>query len=562
MPIHPKSLLVSLLITAASSASAQDQGEVALRSADGAVEITGALIAIEDGNYVIDTAMGVVRVSTDRVACTGLACATVPGATALGAEPAPAIVAAEPVVAPVVAAAEPAPEPPASTVPAANVPADRKFGIHGSRTIGTNLIPNLLQAYAAKIGATYQMFDDNPKERFVRLVAADGSILAEIDLQTKGSGSAFPALADGLADIGMADRRMNDKDLEKLTPAGIADLRDTQDEIILGLDGIVTVVHPSNPLQNITLEELSRIFSGEATNWRDFGGPDAPIVVHSFPDGSGDRSVFLSRAVDPFGKTETEAAIEHTEYAEMQGAVLADPNAIGFLGRPFVGDQLKFLPIREQCGLISSPTNFRMKTEGYAMSRRVYLYRKPGKINPVAQALIDFAFTPEGQDVIVASNFTDRELESMTLADMQVDLDHAKTEPDFNARVFATLSRELADAERQSIAFRFEFGKTRLDPLSERAVSEFAAVLNSGAFDGKEIIVAGFADSVGTFDQNDRIASGRARNVEALIRAQLDRATLDKVELTPVSYGELLPYLCNEDDFGRDANRRVEVWVR
>jgi phosphate transport system substrate-binding protein len=196
------------------------------------------------------------------------------------------------------------------------------------------------------------MFDDNPKERVVRLTAADGTIIAEIDLQTKGSGSAFPGIAEGLADIGMADRRMNDKDLEKLTAVGMADLRDTSNEFILGLDGIVTLVHPSNPMQNVTFEELSRIFSGEATNWREFGGPDAPIVLHSFPDGSGDRSVFLSRAVEPFGKTESEAAIEHEEYAEMRDAILADPNAIGFLGRAFVGDEVKVLPIREQCGLV------------------------------------------------------------------------------------------------------------------------------------------------------------------------------------------------------------------
>jgi phosphate transport system substrate-binding protein len=112
------------------------------------------------------------------------------------------------------------------------------------------------------------------------------------------------------------------------------------------------------------------------------------------------------------------------------------------------------------------------------------------------------------------------------------------------------------------LAFRFDFAKVNLDPLSERAVSEFAAKLKSGAFSGKEVVFVGFADSVGRFEQNNRIAASRASSVLKLIEAQLDTATRDSVKLTTAAYGELLPYLCNEDEFGRDANRRVEIWVR
>lgn len=454
----------------------------------------------------------------------------------------------------------------ALTLPAAaqigEVPAEARFGIHGSRTLGTNLIPNLFKGYAAKIGATYEIYDDNPKERIIRLIAADGSVIVEVDLQTKGSGSAFPGIAEGIADIGTADRRMNDKDLEKLVAVGLADLRNTSDEVVIGLDGIVTLVHPSNPLESVAFEELSRIFSGEATNWKEFGGPDAPIVLHSFPDGSGDRSIFLARAVEPFGKTESEAAIEHEEYADLRDAVAADPNAIGFLGRAFVGQGVKVLPIRETCGILSEPTDFRMKTEGYAMSRRIYFYRAPGGIHPMAQDLIYYAFTPEGQDIIAASGFVDRELDGVTLEDMAAELEIARSLPDFDGESYQAMTTDLAGALRLSTAFRFAFGKTSLDPLSERAITEFAAAVNAGGFADKEILVVGFADSVGSSNQNDRIAAGRAETVRQRIAAELDADILASSRLTAVSYGESLPVLCNDDEAGREANRRVEIWIR
>lgn len=437
---------------------------------------------------------------------------------------------------------------------------DVRFAIHGSRTIGTNLVPNLLKGYAASIGATYEIVERAPAERTVTLMK-DGQIIAEIDLQTKGSGSAFPALGEGIADIGMADRRMNDKDLEALAKGGIGDLRDTPDEIVLGLDGIVAVVNPNNPMNEVSFADLARIYSGEVTNWSAINGVDAPITLHSWPDGSGDRSIFLSRAVEPFGKTESEAAVEHKEYAEIPESVLADPGAIGYVGRSFVGDKVKVLPIRESCGLVSPPTNFRMKTEGYAMSRRIYFYKKPGEIHPLAQALIDFAFTPEGQKIIVDTGFVDRLPETQTLADMSVELEHAKGEPDFNQAAFDDLMSTMANAERLSVAFRFAFGKSALDPLSERKLNEFAAELASGAYAGREIVVTGFADSIGKSSDNKRLAQKRADAVAALLKTALgDKAS--GIKISTASYGELLPYLCEEDDVGRDANRRVEIWLR
>ena len=527
-----KAAMLLSTIFVASGASAQTSGRATLTSIDGAIIVEGTISKVENGSYIVVTQLGTMTLPMREYFCDGdCPSDVVSSGTTTTSEKA-----------------------------SVSANAGTAFSIRGSRTIGTNLMPNLIKAYAESIGATYEIAEVAPAERVITLKKGN-EVIAEIDFQTKGSGTAFPALGDGLAEFGMADRRMNDGDLKALAAGGIGDLRDTENEIVLGLDGLVTVVNPGNPLNEISFRDLSRLYSGEAKNWSDVGGPNLPVTLHSWPDGSGDRAIFLSRAVEPFGRTESEAAVEHSEYAEIPAAVLADPGAVGYVGRSFVGTEAKILPIRESCGLVSPPTNFRMKTEGYALSRRIYIYRKPGEIHPIAQEIIDFAFTPKGQEVIVASGFVDSQLETQTLADMTIALDHAKTQPDFDEATYQELVSEMANAKRLSVTFRFEFGRARLDPLSARNVDAFVEKLAAGAFKGREIMVAGFADSVGKASSNKELAFRRAQSVADLIKSGLAGKGTD-LKITPVSYGELLPFLCEEDEFGRAANRRVEIWVR
>ncbi|MEO0914299.1 MAG: hypothetical protein AAFY59_15145, partial [Pseudomonadota bacterium] len=156
---------------------------IELRSPDGKISVRGNLTAIEGDVYVLDTVMGTLRIDAASVECIGIVC-------------------------PVIEDKNP------------------NFGIYGSRTVGTTLIPNLLRGYAKSLNAEFEIVPtDDPAERIVRISEPGGDLIAEIDLQTRGSGSAFPALAEEVADIGLADRRMNDSDLEKLTPAGLPELR-------------------------------------------------------------------------------------------------------------------------------------------------------------------------------------------------------------------------------------------------------------------------------------------------------------------------------------------------
>ena len=514
------SLVLSLFVN--TTAVAQQAPPVELKSEDGTVSLRGTLVSFDDGFYVLDTELGRMRIDSDTIACVGIVC-------------------------PVIEASTP------------------NFGIYGSRTVGTTLIPNLLRGYAKNVGANFEIIaTDDAAERIVRLTDADGTLRAEIDLQTRGSGSAFPALIDRVADIGVADRRMKDSDLAKLQDAGLPELRDTENETVLGVDGIAVIINKDNPVRNLTTEEIAKIWSGEISNWLELGGGNVPITVNSYGESSGDRSILMDATVRPNGRDEKSDVVRHGPYQDLVDAVMSDRGGIGYVGRWLArSNDVKLVDIREDCGLLSPPTDFRMKIEGYSLSRRLYAYKRPGAMHPEAAAFLAWTLTPEAQPYIKESNFIDRELERMRLEDMGMMLIHtAAVEPDFNGAQYSNMMAELRGADRLSVSFRFEFGSARLDVESVRNLQELSQRIIRGEFDGQDVLLVGFADSVGDQGKNTALAQRRAEAVRNIVAEQLPDDIENKVKLVPLSYGELLPLSCNTFDEGRARNRRVEVWLR
>lgn len=559
---------------------------VILSSRDGTISIQGSYVGFENGSFIVNTGrMGIMRVDANRVNCSGVACmlaldaaqGSAPAAAEpAAAEPAPAepapiepapVVEAEP-PAETVAVAAPAPvvEPiPAAEAEPAAIDDVAHFGIHGSRTVGTTLIPSLLQGYAEHLGAGFEQIQSGEDGiSTIRLTNPDGTLRFEVDLQTKGSGTAIPALIDGVAEIGLTDRPMNGGDVEKLVAAGFGDLSGTPDELVLGVDGIVVILNTANPMRDISAEEVSRIFAGEITNWLELGGGDVPIRIQTYEEGSGDREVLLNGLVRPFGRDETAEVTRHKTYFDLVDAVKAEPGAIGYVGRWLArGNNVKLMPIREVCGLQSEPSDFRMKIEGYSLSRRLFAFKLPGDMNPEARAFLDWTQTNEAQPWVTAANFVDRRLERMRLEDMGMALIHtAAVGPDFSGRQFSEMMQDLRGADRLSLSFRFQFGSSTLDSESVKNVQDLARLIEAGDFAGLEVLLVGFADSIGNRDKNTALAKSRANEVRDILLEVLPAEIAKTAALIPLSYGELMPLSCNEDDVGRERNRRVEVWLR
>src|SRR5262249_48010867 len=159
------------------------------------------------------------------------------------------------------AAASPAGTPAASPKP--DAPA-QSFGIHGSNTIGEQLMPMLIDAYAAKrFGGKPSYRARAPEQLDIEIGSGSAAPAAHIDLQAKGSGTAVEALLSKAASIGMASRRALPQEVDEVTTAQHLNLIGASNEHVLALDGVTVIVSRDNPIRQLTLPTIGRIFSGE-----------------------------------------------------------------------------------------------------------------------------------------------------------------------------------------------------------------------------------------------------------------------------------------------------------
>ena len=395
-----------------------------------------------------------------------------------------------------------------------------------------------------------------PNEAVLRLLAGDESELAAITLRAHGTAAAFPALAGGEAAIGLASRRMQGPE------GGLEDLRDTPDEHILALDGLIVIVHPENPVEALTLDQLGALLAGRVESWAQLGGPDEPVSLYLPADASGTRAVLDALVMGPRGLAVAATAERLEDNADLSDLVAIDPGGIGVTAFAFAR-AAKPLAIRRPCGLVSRPTPFAIKTEEYPLARRLYAYTRPEALPAEAGAWLDFALSDAAQPVIADAGFVDRAIESQGIDVQGGRLVQSLTSPEeFSLALFREMLGELKEARRLSITFRFNRGSTDLETRSAGEAERFARLLAGGAYASHEILLVGFADSVGAFDVNRDLAERRAEAVLEALRAAVPEGALAEVPIRVRSYGELTPVGCNETEDGRELNRRVEVWVR
>ena len=200
-----------------------------------------------------------------------------------------------------------------------------------------------------------------------------------------GSGSGIQAVSEGRCDIGLSSRAL--KDDEKAS--GLV-------ETVVALDGIAIVVNPENPVSDLDIDTIAKIYTGEITNWKDVGGNDAEIVLIGREAGSGTRDGFESI-------TDTKDACQYRQELTSTGDVIntvsQNPDAIGYASLSAVGDSVKALTV----GGVEA-TEATVKDGSYVVQRPFVLVTKQGtKLSPAAQAFFDYALSADAASIIAAA---------------------------------------------------------------------------------------------------------------------------------------------------------------
>jgi phosphate transport system substrate-binding protein len=411
--------------------------------------------------------------------------------------------------------------------------------LSGSNTIGSALAPAMAQAFLKEQGASDARIvpGGSDEETSVEGTLPGDSAPSIIQIQAHGSATAFVALADGSADIGMASRKIKQDEIEKLSSWG--DMTSPASEAVLGLDGIAVIVNQANPLTSLTKDQLARIFSGDVTDWSAAGGPRGSIHVYARDDKSGTYDSFKSMVLDT--RTLVSSAKRFEDSGALSDAVANDPNGIGFIGLPYVRSA-KAVAVAERGAMPMLPNRFTVATEDYPLSRRLYLYTPISPQNKYTRKFVQFAISKQGQDIVAANSFVAQNVVE----------EHETVSSDAPAEY-----KKLTNgAERLSVDFRFRTGRADLDNKAIVDLDRVIGFVSDLHYSGNSVLLFGFADSTGSGPMNQTLSENRAKTVEQ----QFEQRGLHPG--TVRGFGSNLPVASNDTDEGREKNRRVEIWVR
>ncbi len=218
-----------------------------------------------------------------------------------------------------------------------------------------------------------------------------------------GSGTGITAMINGTIDIANASRSIKSEELELATSKGMQPT-----EFTVALDAIAVVVNPSNPLERITLQQLSDIYTGKITNWSELGGEDRPIVLLSRESNSGTYTYFLEHVVR-MGDASS-ALLFSPDTLLMPSSegisveVRQNPNALGYDGLGYVTDDQKVLAVaRDASGPYVLPSVDTVNDNSYPIARALYIYT-PNEPTGQIKEYIDWILS-DGQDLISKLGF-------------------------------------------------------------------------------------------------------------------------------------------------------------
>lgn len=219
-----------------------------------------------------------------------------------------------------------------------------------------------------------------------------------------GSGTGIAALINGTVDIANASRKMKDNEIAAAQENGIEPV-----EFTVAIDALAVIVHPDNPVNELTIDQLADIFTGRITNWKDVGGNDANIVILSRETNSGTHVYFLETVVRKGNKENTDIFAPQTLLMPSSVGITSElrrnPNAIGYDGLGYVTEHEKVIAIAKDSDSPYVQPSVATGADGsYPIARGLYMYTA-GEPTDIIAVYLDWIKGPEGQAIVAELGF-------------------------------------------------------------------------------------------------------------------------------------------------------------
>jgi|GEM_PF-2886288 len=467
----------------------------------------------------------------------------------------------------------------AGALPAAAQPKQAQetvLKLSGSYTFGAKAALELATAWAKQLKLPGVRIDGgiDPDEYDVIAEGAESAKRLKVEVRAKGTSTGIEPLLRGQADLWMADRQVNEADLENMRRRKVpnvptlAQFQQPGVENVVALATLAVLVHPRNPLTTLNGDQLRSLYSGKTTSWGQIGGAsNMPVGLYSLEPTSDQTTLFCNvvlgignpqQCVDAFPRL---AAPRFALPDDMADAVAGNPAGVGF-GDYALRRSARAVALGTACGTGIEPSAFRVKAEEYPLANRVYLYTVPGRTpSPAAAEFLQLALGPIGQSAIAAAGLadlapgkSDPEYGDSRLDTANNAMDGGRTRvraPD--VRAFETA---IAGADRLSITFRFQAGTNALDSRAEADITRLINLMRLPTYSQYAVSLIGFSSASGDYVGNRTLSRERAEAV----RDRLTAAGLANVSAIGIGPGAAVA--CNLDNATAPLNQRVEVWVR
>jgi len=208
-----------------------------------------------------------------------------------------------------------------------------------------------------------------------------------------GSGTGISALINGTTDIANSSRPMKDDEKQKLRDRSGTPGHETA----VAKDGIAVYVHESNPIEELTVEQLRKIYQGDVASWKEVGGPDAPIVLYSRENSSGTYVFFKEHVLGGGDYSPRAQTLPGT--AAVVNAVAREKHGIGYGGAAYARGVKEVKVKANPAAPALAPSAEDVKSGKYPLSRDLYMYTR-NRPSGEAKGFIDYCLSPEGQEIV------------------------------------------------------------------------------------------------------------------------------------------------------------------
>ncbi|WP_093151069.1 phosphate ABC transporter substrate-binding/OmpA family protein [Aliiruegeria lutimaris] len=510
--------IAALLLFGAAPVAAQD---AFLTSRDGGISLEGTMLGFDGEFYRLRTEFGVITIDAEGVDCEGPGC-------------------------------------PDLLSPIADI------RLSGDASLGQILLPAMVETFAATNAFLPKRVQETEERFSYHLIdPTQDRLVARFHFDLSDTAQGLNDLMEDRADLAMANRAATADEIARGQAAGIGDLSGPRRSRIVALDALVAVVASRNPVRRISLEQLAGIRSGKIQSWSELGGTPNAIDLHEMvPDGTTEQ--FFPEGGAKGAESERSGwLLRHESSPGLVDTVARNPEALGLV-RYSKMDHARPLVLTGSCGRQISVSPEAIKAEDYPLPLPLYLYVPPRRLPLLGREFLDWLNTPSAEMAVRRAGYVDQVPVEIPVAAQGERLANAISAAgdEVSLEDLQELVTAMSGARRLTATFRFRNGSANLDAQSEGNLDRLARDIEIGLHDGNEIILAGFSDGLGPADANRALSLERAQTVSDALRAIIPAADWERVRLTAIGMGEALPLACDDNERGRQTNRRVEVWLR